>query len=216
MTDKLPEKQEQKGGVPVLPVLTGLTLAYYFLMRPNLLTWGTKLGEAEQQLPGDDLILNPNMQATRGIDIEAPPEAVWPWLAQLGRDTTGFYNIDPLANKGIPSANYIRHDLPALEVGQTLDNVLKVLRADQPNSLIFGAFDIPNWFGTTTDLTMAYILLRQQGNRSRLVVRTRGYSFGLPGQIYNWLYEPLDFIQTSTQMQNIAELARANKEISTP
>lgn len=207
------EKNNEKGGFPLFPVVTGAALAYYFWLRPRMLTWGTKLGEAEQQFPGDDLILRPNFQATRGIDIQAAPEAVWPWLAQMGRDTTGFYNIDPLSNKGIPSANFIRHDLPEVKVGMALDNGLKVLRLDQPNYIIFGAFDIPNLFGTTTDLVFSYILLRQHGQRTRLVARVRGFSTGIPGKLYNLLYEPVEFIQMTTQLRNIAELAQANKEI---
>ncbi len=207
------EQDNTKGGFPLFPVFTGMALGYYFWLRPRMLNWGTKLGEAEQQFPGDDLILRPNLQATRGIDIQAAPEAVWLWLAQMGRDTTGFYNLDPLSNRGIPSANYIRHDLPEIKTGMELDNGLKVLRLEQPNYLILGAFDMPNWFGTTTDLVVSYILLRQHGQQTRLVVRVRGYSMGLPGKLYNLLYEPIEFIQTTTQLRNIAELAQANKEI---
>ncbi len=208
--------EQKNGGFPMLPVVSGLSLAYFFLLRPRMLNWGTKLGEAEQQLPGDELILRPNLQATRSIDVNAAPEVVWAWLAQMGRDTTGFYNIDPLSNRGIPSANYLRHDLPEIKIGMSLDNGFKVLRLEQPHYLVVGAFDMPNLLGTTTDLIYAYVLIRQQAQRTRLVVRVRGYSTGLVGMVYNWLYEPLEFIQTTTQLRTLAELAQATREIYVP
>ncbi|MCA0293637.1 MAG: hypothetical protein LCH82_19050 [Actinobacteria bacterium] len=39
--------------------------------------------EKNSLLPGDELVDRPTIVATRGIDIAAPPEAVWPWVAQL-------------------------------------------------------------------------------------------------------------------------------------
>ncbi|GAB4078358.1 hypothetical protein GCM10028781_31260 [Nostocoides australiense] len=41
--------------------------------------------ETNSLLPGDELVDRPTIVATRGIDIAAPPEAVWPWVAQLGQ-----------------------------------------------------------------------------------------------------------------------------------
>jgi hypothetical protein len=36
-------------------------------------------------LPGDDLIPNADMIATRAITIRAGVDHVWPWIAQLGQ-----------------------------------------------------------------------------------------------------------------------------------
>jgi hypothetical protein len=35
-------------------------------------------------LPGDELVPHPMVEWTRALTIDAPPEAVWPWLAQMG------------------------------------------------------------------------------------------------------------------------------------
>jgi hypothetical protein len=43
-------------------------------------------------LPGDELVPNAAGQTTRAVTIEAPVEAVWSWLAQIGRDRGGFYS----------------------------------------------------------------------------------------------------------------------------
>jgi proline iminopeptidase len=41
------------------------------------------------------------------VTIEAPPEQVWPWLAQMGYDRAGWYSWDRLDNGGRPSADRI-------------------------------------------------------------------------------------------------------------
>lgn len=52
--------------------------------------------EKKKTLPGDEL-LGGEPDRLRGglaITIEAPPEKVWPYLAQLGQDRAGFYSFD--------------------------------------------------------------------------------------------------------------------------
>jgi hypothetical protein len=44
---------------------------------------------------------------TRAITINAPPQAVWPWLVQVGFSKAGFYSNDLLDNVGHPSADHI-------------------------------------------------------------------------------------------------------------
>ena len=63
-----------------------------------MLHWGATYEELRKPLPGDDLVPDPAMQSTRAVTIEAPPEAVWPWLAQLGQDRAGFYSYEWLEN----------------------------------------------------------------------------------------------------------------------
>jgi hypothetical protein len=50
-----------------------------------ILTWGASAEEAAQRLPGDELLEDADGVSTRAIDIQAPVQAVWPWLAQMGR-----------------------------------------------------------------------------------------------------------------------------------
>ena len=82
-----------------IPAVTG-GLVYFFLLRPQMLKWGTHLGESQRRLPGDQYVPKPNVQMTHAINIDAPPQAVWPWLAQMGRERTGFYGLDMWTNQG--------------------------------------------------------------------------------------------------------------------
>ena len=63
-------------------------------------TWGIEPSEAIKPLPGDDLVPATTAIETRGITIDAPPEAVWPWLVQMGYGRAGWYSYDRLDMKG--------------------------------------------------------------------------------------------------------------------
>ncbi len=69
-------------------------------------------------LPRDELLPTAQYRSTRAITIEAPPDAVWPWLVQVGCRRAGWYSNDVLDNLGHPSARELVADLQHLEVGQ--------------------------------------------------------------------------------------------------
>src|SRR5437588_12622214 len=76
----------------------GAGAAYWFLLRPRHLRWGATEAEASGPLPGDDLIPAAGPASTHAVTIHAPPEAVWPWVAQLGQNHAGFYSYTALEN----------------------------------------------------------------------------------------------------------------------
>jgi hypothetical protein len=75
-------------------VLAGCLLA----ARRWQLRWGTTSQEAGGPLPGDELIADPDLSATRAVTIGVPAGQVWPWIAQLGQGRGGFYSYDFLEN----------------------------------------------------------------------------------------------------------------------
>lgn len=60
--------------------------------------WGATDDEIDEALPGDQLVADPAGQVTRAITIDVPPEAVWPWVIQIGADRGGFYSYEWLEN----------------------------------------------------------------------------------------------------------------------
>ena len=72
--------------------------------------WGATADEVHGLLPGDAVVPVPRFQATRAVTIDAPPEAVWPWLVQIGRGRAGFYAYDRLDNAGVPLNLFIHPD----------------------------------------------------------------------------------------------------------
>ena len=82
-------------------------------------TWGVDPDEAERALPGDELVEAATAHDTRGITIEATPEAVWPWLVQMGYGRAGWYSYDMLDMKG-SSATTIVPELQTTKVGDIM------------------------------------------------------------------------------------------------
>jgi hypothetical protein len=67
---------------------------YFRLLRPWHMTWGATAQEASGDVAGDDLMPEPDIVATRAVQIDAPPSAVWPWLVQMGPGRGGAYTYD--------------------------------------------------------------------------------------------------------------------------
>ncbi|RNL49903.1 hypothetical protein [Arthrobacter oryzae] len=42
-------------------------------------------------VPGDTPVRSPDVVMDRGFELPAPPDAVWPWVLQLGRKRSGWY-----------------------------------------------------------------------------------------------------------------------------
>jgi hypothetical protein len=82
-------------------------------------TWGVDREEAERELPGDELVPEAEAIDTRGIDIAAAPDAVWPWLVQMGYGRAGWYSYDEL-DMDRPSAERIVPELQEINVGDVV------------------------------------------------------------------------------------------------
>lgn len=82
-------------------------------------SWGIDPAEGAKALPGDDLVAEPKASDTRGIDIAAPPEQVWPWLVQMGYGRAGWYSYDQM-DMDRASLGHIDGALQTLAVGDIL------------------------------------------------------------------------------------------------
>jgi hypothetical protein len=76
------------------------------------------------------------------VEIDARPEAVWPWLAQIGQDRGGFYSIEWLENLAgceMHNADEIHPEWQHREVGEELPLHprigLPITRFDPPRAL---------------------------------------------------------------------------------
>jgi hypothetical protein len=67
-------------------------------LRGRRARWGLDAATAARALPGDELVPEPRWSWTHGIEIEAPAERTWPWVAQIGADRGGFYSYQWLEN----------------------------------------------------------------------------------------------------------------------
>jgi len=101
-------------------------------------TWGRRT-EDDVPLPGDDLVADATATETRGIDIAAPPESVWPWLTQMGYGRAGWYSYDAL-DMSQPSAGTLDPAIGDVTVGDVMPThpgggfVVRI--ADPPHALV--------------------------------------------------------------------------------
>jgi hypothetical protein len=83
-------------GLGLLAVLLAASFAAIF---PAIHRWGATAAEIGLALPGDDLLADPLVRWTNAVTIDAPPEDVWPWVAQLGDSRGGFYSFTWIENR---------------------------------------------------------------------------------------------------------------------
>jgi hypothetical protein len=132
--------------------------------------WGATDPEVAAVLPGDELVPGCQYTATRAITVAAPPDAVWPWLAQVGFGRAGFYSNDLLDNVGHPSADRILEEFQDPRIG---DWVPMFSRVNEVTAFRVAAVEEPRhlvW--AKPDSTWAW-RLRPAGSGTRVVTRLR-------------------------------------------
>lgn len=197
-------RTKKKQAPSPLRFLLGAGVAGYVLfLRPQMIKWSTRLGESQRRLPGDDIIPQPNFQMTQAINIDAPPEALWPWLAQMGRERTGYYAQDLLTNWGIPSVTFLRQDIDPPTVGAEMDGGYHIMELEPNRKLLFGGFSLRRPLGVTQDVTWLYLLERRPDGSTRLLVRRRAYSYGLLGLACNAVDEIACFLMFRQQLETL-------------
>ena len=110
-------------GIAIAGAVAGAIAAYIAYIRPWHLRWGSSDEEVELQLPWDELIPDPKLQATHAVTILASPSQVWPWLVQLGQGRGGFYSYDFIENSmglDIHTTDRILPEFQELEAGDVI------------------------------------------------------------------------------------------------
>jgi len=153
--------------------------------------WGATAAERTGSMPGDDLLRHAQFRATRAITIDAPPQAVWPWLVQVGALRAGWYSNDLLDNLGHPSATTVVPELQHLVVGQWVPMAPSGPPSDR-NAFKVHSFEVNQWLlWTKPDSTWAWRLTPTEGG-TRLVTRVHA--------LYDWSH-PLGALSAVVLME---------------
>lgn len=139
------------------------------------------------------------------IDIAAPPQHVWPWLAQMGYGRASWYSWDLVDNLGRRSATELHPDWMIQRAGDPIPGgpiEFDTPIVDPPHHLVI-AFG-PRRFGLwTTEFALSY-RLRPVGNGSRLTATATGRIDGPLGRIFaRYLLGPGDSFMVRKQLRGI-------------
>jgi hypothetical protein len=193
-------------------------LLLYPLLRERRRRWGTTDDERALQLPGDELIGEPQWTYNHAISIDAPRSAVWPWLLQLGQGRGGFYTYEGLENLvgcQIHNVMEIRPELQRLQVGDTIVTHGRsgfgppVARIEPERALVLGG--PPNEKGSQA--TWAFHLLDGPDETTRLLERGHGVAGkGVAEKLgfAPYLIDPVGFVMSKKMLRTIKGLAEAS------
>ncbi len=141
------------------------------LYRRRHLRWGATSEEAEGVLPGDQILPKAQFIATRAITVDAQPEAVWPWIVQVGCLRAGWYSNDLLDNLGRPSARTLVPSLQSLDIGQWVP-MSPFGQPDERTAFRVDSFRTDLWLlWSKPDATWVWQLTTTSSGSTRLVTR---------------------------------------------
>ena len=196
-------------------VFVGL-VASGFLFPRFQLRWGATPGEADGGLPGDDFLSVAGLQSTRAIAIEAPADAVWPWLAQMGQGRGGLYShdfLENLAGLDIHSADHIHQEWQDIRVGDRF-HLAPAASADLEVGLVEPGNAVvlrvpPGSPRGPFDFSWAFVLKPQPDGTTRLLVRER-YAYRWWARCLVEAVEVASFIMSRRMLHGIRSRAEGN------
>jgi len=182
-----------------------LGVLYARFVRDPVLTWGATDEEAAARLPGDELLEEADGVATRAIDIDAPPDAVWPWIAQMGpAPRGGAYTYDWIENLiglNMHSTAEVLPEFQGPKIGDAIgygQNRMRVERVERERVLAWRSED-GNWVWT-------FVLEPGEGS-TRLISRNRFRLPSLKTRFGMLPMEPASLIMERKMLLGIKERA---------
>jgi hypothetical protein len=175
---------------------------YVIVVGPWQRRWGASEEEVRRSMPGDDLLRPSAPSTTRAITIDASPEAVFPWLLQIGYGRGGWYSYDWIDNDGKPSMDRIDSALQRLAVGdriEMLPGMGPVVREIVPNHHIVSGGEKDSW---------CLLVEPTPDDRTRLISRWR-QEWPRSAGTYVWiaLSDPGAFLMEQKMLRRIRNLA---------
>ncbi|MFY9929902.1 MAG: hypothetical protein WAK82_18035 [Streptosporangiaceae bacterium] len=157
--------------------------------------WGVSTSEMLRSYPCDAFVASPVLQAWRGVRVEAPAAAVWPWVAQV---RIAPYSYDWIDNLGRRSPRQLI-GLPEPRAGDRFTTaagrrgVGRIVSVDPGRQLT----------GTIGGACMSYVLVPQEPDATRLLLK-------LVVRTSRWAAVGLsvgDLIMSRRQLLNLKQLA---------
>jgi len=193
---------------------------------------GSRRSERLASLPGDEIVPRPTITTNHAATLGAPPTDVWPWLVQMGWHQGGWYTsrwVDRLLfPANLPASDRIIPDLQNRTIGDFIPDGppesgcgFVIERLDRDVSMVLhSTTHLPlAWRrrGATLDWTWTFHLSEVDGDRTRLLFRTRGTLSPIwVWLLYQALIVPADFVMAGQMMRGLDRRVRASRTPDPP
>jgi hypothetical protein len=207
-------------------LLSAATVAELGLIRLGQ-TYGSTPEERRMSIPGDEIVPDPQVVTNHAITVNAPPEAVWPWLVQMGWHRASWYTarwVDKLLfPANWPSANRIIPGLQEIDLGDFIPDgapetkcgfIVERLEPQRALTLHSTSHLPASWrekHKATIDWSWAFVLTPiDGGQRTRFLFRSRWITapwwFTLGGRL---LIVPADFVMSRDMLRGVKQRAES-------
>ena len=195
----------------------GAIAFYRGRIRPWMYTWRADDDEIAAVLPGDDLVSANTPRTTRAVTVDAPIDAVWPWLAQIGEDRGGFYSyslLERAVGAHIHNADTIHLEWQDLQVGDTVwlaqrygDGARQVVAVIKPEShlVLMSPADFERVQQGGKALGAWAFYLRRKDGWTRLIARGSG------GAVGHAAFDITHFVMEQKMMRGIRDRAQQTR-----
>ena len=198
--------------VPTLLVILTLVVLYWLPIREWMNSWGATPSDVARVMAGDSLLADPTYSGTTAVTVDAPPDNIWPWLVQMGYKRGGLYSYDWLDRLfgylDRPSATRILPEFQHLAVGDAIPlgrgPSWPVAVIEPGRALVL---DMRNMGGI--DWVWQFGLYPIEGQRTRLVSRSRVRARTVWARLLTHAIEPAGFFMTRRMLLGLKERAEA-------
>jgi hypothetical protein len=195
-----------------LLVLLALGVLYWVPIRRWMNSWGATPVDLARVMAGDHLLDTATYSGTLAVTVEAPPEAIWPWLAQMGYRRGGLYSYDWLDRLfgylDAPSATRILPEFQHLAAGDVIPlgrgPSWPVAVAEPCRALVL---DMRNMGGL--DWVWQFGLYPIDSRRTRLVSRSRVRARTFWARLVTHAIEPAGFVMMRRMLLGLRDRAEA-------
>jgi hypothetical protein len=185
-----------------------VTLVYWLAIRPSYFHWGATTDEVQSAFPVEEFISPNRIVSVRAINIHAPKEKVYPWIAQTGQNRGGFNSyhwLENLFGAKMVNAGTIHPDWQRPQPGDTVYYGRKqgygLVSLVKPNEY----YSLQGWtfYLHPIDTLNTRLLIRYPSMEVKQSRFTQFYYYGL--------FESLHFIMETGMMMGIKEKAEKSE-----
>ncbi|MGH7163162.1 MAG: hypothetical protein ACREID_06745 [Planctomycetota bacterium] len=150
----------------------------------------------------------------RAVEIHAPKEEVWPWLAQMMRGA-GMYGWRLLEGVDCRSSDSLLAGVPPPRVGDRVGDVLEVFAVEPPRRIAWRSIGRIHCLGVNLRAVMLeYLVQPAAPGHARLIASTRIRWSGVTAPIARHVLEVVDFALAAHQLSRIRSCAEGHREIA--